>query len=162
MEVKRKTKQDVSEQKKKKFLGTVTFDSLTNNHGRIKRIFKLLNKERYYLPMSVPDVKLKQYIFSLRKMKRKLGIQWFCFSEKMSCFLWLVSNTVTHVFFFPIVLSLKDWFKGCFFLSLLRSYFLIRSNPESRVSILGSRFRMAFYWDWFSIPYGFGFSELSI
>ena len=75
MEVKRKTKQDVSEQKKKKFLGTVTFDSLTNNHGRIKRIFKLLNKERYYLPMSVPDVKLKQYIFSLRKMKRKLGIQ---------------------------------------------------------------------------------------
>ena len=75
MEFKRKTKKDVSEQKKRKFLGTVTFDSLTNNHGRIKRIFKLLNKERYYLPMSVPDVKFKQYIFSLRKMKRKLGIQ---------------------------------------------------------------------------------------
>ena len=72
---KRKTKPDVSDQNKKKFLGTVTFDSLTNNHGRIKRIFKLLNKERYYLPMSVPDVKLKQYIFSLRKMKRKIGIQ---------------------------------------------------------------------------------------
>ena len=60
---------------KKKFVGTVTFDSLTNNHGRIKRIFKILNREKYYLPMSVPDIKLKQYIFSLRKMKRKLGIK---------------------------------------------------------------------------------------
>ena len=59
---------------KKQFLGTVTFDSLTLNHTRLKRIFRLLHKEKYYLPMSVPDIKLKQYIFTLRKMKTKLGI----------------------------------------------------------------------------------------
>ena len=78
MKHKRKKQRDSNSDKtleKKKFVGTVTFDSLTNNHGRIKRIFKILNREKYYLPMSVPDIKLKQYIFSLRKMKRKLGIK---------------------------------------------------------------------------------------
>jgi hypothetical protein len=59
---------------KKQFLGTVTFDSLTLNHTRLKRIFRVLHKEKYFLPMSVPDIKLKQYIFTLRKMKCKLGI----------------------------------------------------------------------------------------
>ena len=63
-----------NKEEKRKFLGTVTFDRLTQNHNRLKNIFRILNKEKYYLPMSVPDVKLKQFIFTIRKMKIKLGM----------------------------------------------------------------------------------------
>ena len=68
-----KTKQ-TSQSEKKRFIGTVTYDALTNNHKRLRNVFKLLSKDVYYLPMCVPDVKLKQFIFTLRKMKTKLGI----------------------------------------------------------------------------------------
>ena len=70
----KKWKKQTSKTEKKRFIGTVTFDALTNNHKRLRSVFQLLSKDVYYLPMCVPDVKLKQFIFTLRKMKTKLGI----------------------------------------------------------------------------------------
>ena len=58
---------------KKKFCGTTTFDAVTESHRFMKNVFSKLKVHGYYSPMAVPDSKLKQYIFTIRSLKRKLG-----------------------------------------------------------------------------------------
>ena len=34
----------------------------------------LINLEKYYMPMDIPDYKLEQFVFTIKKMQRKLKI----------------------------------------------------------------------------------------
>lgn len=54
----------------KKYLGKVTYDEVHNGHAFMRNVFSVLDREKYRLPMKVPGVKLKQYIFTLAKMRR--------------------------------------------------------------------------------------------
>ena len=58
--------------KKKKFLTTIKFNGCSNRHKYVKSFVKKsqINLEDYYLPMDVPEKKLEQYIFTVRKMKK--------------------------------------------------------------------------------------------
>ena len=60
--------------KTKKFLGTTVFDNVSKRHKFVRNVFKqyIIDKEKFYLPEDVPGKKLKQYIFTINKMKDKL------------------------------------------------------------------------------------------
>ena len=61
--------------KGKKFTGTTVYNEVSKRHSFIKQIFNKskLNKETYYLPTDIPDQKLEQYIFTIKKMRTKLN-----------------------------------------------------------------------------------------
>ena len=60
----------------KVFTGTVEHDNVSNIHKHIRNLFKEsdIDTEIYSLPMTVPGKKLLQYVFTLKKLKRKLNI----------------------------------------------------------------------------------------
>ena len=67
-----KSKQD---KVKKRFLSKTVFDEMSNRHKYVGRAFKACNidQEKYFSPMEVPGRKLEQMIFTVRKMRTKLG-----------------------------------------------------------------------------------------
>lgn len=67
-------KSDVEEERGK-YIGKVEYCELTKTHVHIENIFKAARTDdaKWALPMAVPGQKLLQYIFTISKMKRKLG-----------------------------------------------------------------------------------------
>ena len=63
------------ENKQRLYIGKVTFDNLVSTHKYMRNIFKIpeFDQERFSLPMKVPGRKLLQYIFTIRKMRKKLN-----------------------------------------------------------------------------------------
>ena len=70
----KKTKPKTSEPKKR-FLSKTVYDEVSKRHKFVHKIFKKLHidKEKYYAPMEIPGVKIEQMIFTIMKMRRKLG-----------------------------------------------------------------------------------------
>ena len=57
----------------KKYLGKVTYDEVYGAHKFMRDFFSVLDKGKYHLPMQVPGKKLKQYIFTLAKMRKDMN-----------------------------------------------------------------------------------------
>ena len=63
------------EEKQKLYIGKVTFDNVVSTHKYMRKIFKIpeFDSTRFSMPMQVPGKKLLQYIFTISKMRKKLG-----------------------------------------------------------------------------------------
>ena len=55
----------------KKFLGKTVFDKVSLRHSFVTKVFldSSLNRELFFLPMSVPGPKIEQFLFTIRKMR---------------------------------------------------------------------------------------------
>ena len=60
---------------KKRFLSKTVYNSVTSSHRFIHMLARNcnVNLELFYLPMEIPQPKLDQFIFTVRKMREKLG-----------------------------------------------------------------------------------------
>ena len=60
---------------KKKLMGVTTYDSVSKRPKYVKQVIgnSKLNKDLYYLPAEIPGKKLKQFIFTIKKLKSKLN-----------------------------------------------------------------------------------------
>ena len=60
---------------KKRFLSKTVFDEISKRHEYVSRAFRSCNidQEKYFSPMELPGRKLEQMIFTVRKMRKKLG-----------------------------------------------------------------------------------------
>ena len=54
-----------------KFLGTTVFDKVGLRHSFVTKVFadSPLDKEMFFLPMSVPGPKIEQFLFTISKMR---------------------------------------------------------------------------------------------
>ena len=61
--------------KKKKILTTIKFNECSNRHYFLRKFVKesSINLDNYYIPMDIPDKKLEQYIFTVKKMRKTLN-----------------------------------------------------------------------------------------
>ena len=59
----------------KRFISTVIFDEISQQHRFLQNLFKhsKINLDNYYLPTDVPGTKLEQHIFTVKKMRAKLN-----------------------------------------------------------------------------------------
>ena len=69
------TKQGFVKSGKKIFLGTTVHDKVSFRHKFVKTLFVKsgLEFDKYYMPVDVPGRKLEQFIFTVKKMRYKLG-----------------------------------------------------------------------------------------
>ena len=60
---------------KKKFIATIKFNEISNKHQYIKNFVNnsSIDLDEYYVPMDIPDRKLEQYIFTVKKMRKSLN-----------------------------------------------------------------------------------------
>ena len=75
IENQRKKDKNMLNSKRKKFLTTIKFNECSNRHYFVKKFVKesSINLETYYVPMDIPDKKLEQYIFTVKKMRKTLN-----------------------------------------------------------------------------------------
>ena len=68
-------KLNLKHQNQRKDFFLTVYDEVSKRHKFVHKIFKKLHidKEKYYAPMEIPGVKLEQMIFTIKKMRRKLG-----------------------------------------------------------------------------------------
>ena len=61
-------------QQSKKFISTIKYNECSKRHLHVKNLVKSIpiNLDKYYMPMDIPDTKLEQFIFTIRKMRKKL------------------------------------------------------------------------------------------
>ena len=66
-------KKDKSQQSKK-FISTIKYNECSNRHVHVKNFVKSIpiNLEKYYMPMDIPDSKLEQFVFTIKKMRQEL------------------------------------------------------------------------------------------
>ena len=59
---------------RKKFISTIKYNECSNRHVHIKNFVRNIpiNLEKYYMPMDIPDSKLEQFVFTIKKMRKKL------------------------------------------------------------------------------------------
>ena len=67
--------QPIREKPKRKYIGKITYDSVTKHRKYIEKILLEagLDKSKYFSPAITPGNKLHQFIFTVRKMRNKLS-----------------------------------------------------------------------------------------